>query len=224
MTPEQTEHRVFLNRYYRAARPIYDVTRKYYLFGRDRALEGLLAAPWASLVEVGPGTGRNLEILQRRRAWALYGGIEAADAMLERAAARCPWAHFQRAFAEDADYAAVLGAPPQRILFSYCLSMVQQREEALQRALAGGTRRRGARGRLRRPARPATPARRGPAHVARAVPRDAARAGLAGGARGGHGLGARSLLRARAPAPAAVTQDCDAASRAASSVRVVGSR
>ncbi|MCY1071951.1 methyltransferase domain-containing protein [Nannocystis sp. RBIL2] len=136
MTPEQTEHRVFLNRYYRAARPIYDVTRKYYLFGRDRALEGLLAAPWASLVEVGPGTGRNLEILQRRRAWALYGGIEAADAMLERAAARCPWAHFQRAFAEDADYAAVLGAPPQRIFFSYCLSMVQRREEALQHALS----------------------------------------------------------------------------------------
>lgn len=135
MTPEQTEHRVFLNRYYRAARPIYDVTRKYYLFGRDRALEQMLAAPWGSLVEVGPGTGRNLEILQRRRAWALYGGIEAADAMLERATARCPWAHFQRAFAEDADYAAVLGAPPQRILFSYCLSMVQRREAALQRAV-----------------------------------------------------------------------------------------
>jgi S-adenosylmethionine-diacylgycerolhomoserine-N-methlytransferase len=136
LTPEQSEHRVFLNRYYRAARPIYDVTRKYYLFGRDRALAQLLAMPWSSLIEVGPGTGRNLEILQRRRAWAVYGGIEAADAMLERAAARCPWAHFQRAFAEDADYAAVLGAPPQRILFSYCLSMVQRRDEALQHALA----------------------------------------------------------------------------------------
>lgn len=136
MTPEQAEHRVFLDRYYRAARPLYDVTRKYYLFGRDRALDALLTRPWASLVEVGPGTGRNLEILQSRRPWASYGAIEAADAMLERATVRCPWARFQRAFAEDADYGAVLGRPPQRILFSYCLSMVQRREEALQRALA----------------------------------------------------------------------------------------
>ncbi|WAS95170.1 class I SAM-dependent methyltransferase [Nannocystis punicea] len=136
MTPEQSEHRVFLNRYYKAARPIYDVTRKYYLFGRDRAIDDLLATPWSSLIEVGPGTGRNLELLQRRRAWALYGGVEAADAMLERAAARCPWAHFQRAFAEDADYSAVLGVPPERIFFSYCLSMVQRRDEALQHALA----------------------------------------------------------------------------------------
>jgi S-adenosylmethionine-diacylgycerolhomoserine-N-methlytransferase len=136
LTPDQTEHRIFLNRYYRAARPIYDITRKYYLFGRDRALAQLLSAPWASLVEVGPGTGRNLELLHRGRPWAQYGGIEASDAMLERAAVRCPWARFTRAFAEDADYSAVLGHPPQRILFSYCLSMVQRREQALQHALA----------------------------------------------------------------------------------------
>lgn len=137
MTPDQTEHRAFLNRYYRASRSIYDLTRKYYLLGRDRALGRLLTMPWASLVEVGPGTGRNLQILQRGRPWARFGAIEAADAMLERAARRCPWARFTRAFAEDADYTAVLGAPPQRILFSYCLSMVQRPDATLDQALAG---------------------------------------------------------------------------------------
>lgn len=136
MTPEQNRHRDFLNRYYGVARHFYDVTRKYYLFGRDRALDRLLADPWESLVEVGPGTGRNLEIVHRRRPHASIGGIEAADAMLTHAARRLPRAAFTRGFAEDADYAAVLGQAPQRILFSYCMSMVQGRDAAIERALA----------------------------------------------------------------------------------------
>lgn len=137
MTPEQAEHREFLDRYYSAARHIYDVTRKYYLFGRDRALARLLADPWDSLVEVGPGTGRNLRILHRERPDARLGGVEAAAPMLTHAAHRCPWATFRRGFAEDAEYAGVLGEPPQRILFSYCLSMIQRRDAAIERALAG---------------------------------------------------------------------------------------
>lgn len=136
MTASHEQHRAFLNRYYRAARPIYDWTRKYYLFGRDRALRRLLADPWDSLVEVGPGTGRNLEILHRHRPSARIGGIEAADPMLEHTARRCPWARLVRGFAEDAEYLDVLGEPPHRILFSYCLSMVQDPAAALARATA----------------------------------------------------------------------------------------
>lgn len=136
MNQPREQHRAFLNRYYRAARPIYDLTRKYYLFGRDRALRDLLADPWDSLVEVGPGTGRNLEILHRHRPNARVGGVEAADPMLEHAARRCPWAHLVRGFAEDAEYLDVLGEPPQRIFFSYCLSMVQDPAAALARAAA----------------------------------------------------------------------------------------
>ena len=137
MTPEQAEHREFLDRYYSAARPIYDLTRKYYLFGRDRALARLLADPWDSLVEVGPGTGRNLRIIHRQRPSARLGGVQPPAPMLPHAARRCPWATFHRGFAEDVDYTAVLGEPPQRILFSYCLSMVRHREVAIERALAG---------------------------------------------------------------------------------------
>lgn len=136
MNPTREQHRAFLNRYYRAARPIYDLTRKYYLLGRDRALSLLLADPWDSLVEVGPGTGRNLEILHRHRPSARIGGVEAADPMLDHTARRCPWARLTRGFAEDAEYLDVLGEPPQRILFSYCLSMVQDPAAALTRAAA----------------------------------------------------------------------------------------
>ena len=110
------------------------MTRKYYLFGRDTVLQGLLSEPWSRLVEVGPGTGRNLGILRGGRPTARYGGVDASLAMLEVARARCPWAAFAHGFAEDADYAALVDGPPDRVLFSYCLSMVQEPERALAHA------------------------------------------------------------------------------------------
>lgn len=136
MTASRQQHRDFLNRYYGATRWCYDITRRYYLFGRDLALRRLLKDPWDSLIEVGPGTGRNLQILHRHRPAARIGGIEAADAMRCHAARRCPWAPINHGFAEDAEYLDVLGEPPQRILFSYTLSMIQDPAAALARAAA----------------------------------------------------------------------------------------
>jgi S-adenosylmethionine-diacylgycerolhomoserine-N-methlytransferase len=127
-------HRRFLNAYYGTSRHFYDLTRKYYLFGRDRALRELAKEKWSTLVEIGPGTGRNLRLLHRVRPDARLGGVEASDEMLEHARKRCPWARLVRGFAESADLATVHGAPPDRILFSYCLSMVSERRTALQRA------------------------------------------------------------------------------------------
>ncbi len=132
MSNAHAEHRAFLNRYYGVSRFFYDITRKYYLFGRDAALRELAAdRSWKRLVEVGPGTGRNLRRLHRLRADAELGGIEASDAMLLHAQARCPWARLAHGFAEDAPLGELLGAPPDRILFSYCLSMVGDRARAL---------------------------------------------------------------------------------------------
>lgn len=129
------DHRSFLNGYYGWSKHFYDLTRKYYLFGRDRALKDLLADPsWKRLVEIGPGTGRNLRILHEGRPSAQLGGIEASDEMLEHAVARCPWARLQQGFAEDADYSELLGGPPDVIMFSYCLSMVQDPHQALENA------------------------------------------------------------------------------------------
>jgi S-adenosylmethionine-diacylgycerolhomoserine-N-methlytransferase len=124
-----------LNRYYGASRSFYDATRKYYLFGRDATIRELASdLAWRRLVEMGPGTGRNLALLHRRRPDADLGGIEASDEMLAYAKARCPWARLEQGFAEDASLAVLWGAPPDRILFSYCLSMVRDPREALAHA------------------------------------------------------------------------------------------
>jgi S-adenosylmethionine-diacylgycerolhomoserine-N-methlytransferase len=117
-------HRTFLDRSYRFTRPVYDATRKHYLFGRDRVLTELLAEPWDTLVEIGPGTGRNLSVLHAARPTARLGGIEPCDPMLAHARRRLPDVRFVRGFAETTDPSDVLGGPVDRILFSYCLSMV----------------------------------------------------------------------------------------------------
>ncbi|MEO1336783.1 MAG: class I SAM-dependent methyltransferase, partial [Myxococcota bacterium] len=112
-----------------------DITRRYYLIGREVAIDALVAERgWMSLVEVGPGTGRNLRKLQAARPEARYGGVEASDEMLTHARGKCPWATLVGGFAEDADIRGLLGSPPDRIFFSYCLSMVQEPHRALEHA------------------------------------------------------------------------------------------
>jgi S-adenosylmethionine-diacylgycerolhomoserine-N-methlytransferase len=141
LSESRSEHRAFLNRYYGVSRHFYDVTRKYYLFGRDTALDRLLEQPWGRLVEAGVGTGRNLHKLRARRPAASFGGIDASDEMLVTARRRCPWAKLSLGFAEDAPFREVLGAPPDRILFSYCLSMISDPATAIlhaRRSLAPG--------------------------------------------------------------------------------------
>jgi S-adenosylmethionine-diacylgycerolhomoserine-N-methlytransferase len=142
LSDAQAAHRAFLNRYYAFSRPFYDVTRKYYLLGRDPTIRSLASdLGWRRLVEIGPGTGRNLTLLHRDRADAILGGVEASDEMLAHAKARCPWATLEHGFAEDAPVGALLGEPPDRVLFSYCLSMVRDPERAIanaRRSLAVG--------------------------------------------------------------------------------------
>lgn len=137
MTAAREDQRAFLNRYYGVSRYFYDATRKYYLFGRDEALRELAADwRWTRLLEIGPGTGRNLARIHDLRPDATLGGVEASDAMLEHARKRCPWARLEHGFAEDAPLAELLSGPPERILFSYCLSMVEERQKALEHTRA----------------------------------------------------------------------------------------
>lgn len=132
--PDLQAHRDFLNRYYKWTKPVYDITRKYYLLGRDRVLRELAREDWSTLVEIGPGTGRNLLKLAASKPNAVLGGVEPCDEMLDFAQRRLPRAHFVHGFAETSDYADLVGQPIDRILFSYCLSMVGDRAAALDRA------------------------------------------------------------------------------------------
>lgn len=129
---DREAHRDFLNRYYGLSRGFYDLTRRYFLLGREPMLEHLASEPWDSLVEIGPGTGRNLIKLRALRPTAAYGGVEASDAMLDHAKSKVPFAKLIHGFAEDADIRSVLGFAPDRILFAYCLSMVQEPLQALE--------------------------------------------------------------------------------------------
>jgi S-adenosylmethionine-diacylgycerolhomoserine-N-methlytransferase len=128
-------HRDFLNRYYKWSRPIYDLTRKYYLFGRDTLITELVREPWRSLVEIGPGTGRNLQKIARKRPDAVLGGVEPCDEMLALARKRLPHAMWVRGFAEDARFDDVMGGPVDRVMCSYSLSMMGDPDAAIDRAL-----------------------------------------------------------------------------------------
>lgn len=74
-----------MDRMYRYTRHIYDTTRKFYLFGRDRLLHELDTRPGDTAVEIGCGTARNLiKLAQLRPDISLYG-IDASEQMLETA-------------------------------------------------------------------------------------------------------------------------------------------
>jgi S-adenosylmethionine-diacylgycerolhomoserine-N-methlytransferase len=71
---------------YRLTRHVYDVTRRYYLLGRDRLLERVVTARNTATLEVGCGTARNLiKLAQRPEPGRLYG-LDASHEMLETAA------------------------------------------------------------------------------------------------------------------------------------------
>ena len=70
---------------YRSQRHFYDLTRKYYLLGRDALIAGLAPPPGGSVLEAGCGTGRNLIVAARRWPDAHYYGVDISEAMLETA-------------------------------------------------------------------------------------------------------------------------------------------
>ncbi len=79
-------HAALMDKVYRRQRHFYDLTRKYYLLGRDRLIRELGATPGQSVVEVGCGTARNLiRIAQAYPGVRLYG-LDASQEMLRTAA------------------------------------------------------------------------------------------------------------------------------------------
>lgn len=132
----QASHEMFLDRYYKWTSSTYDLTRKYFLFGRDRLLNRILSEPFDNLVEVGVGTGRNLAKLHRRNPSAAYFGVDASHEMLKVAKRNLPFAMLEHGFAETVNYRSLVGERPERVLFSYALSMFQDPNRAIDNALA----------------------------------------------------------------------------------------
>ena len=66
------DHGQLMDHIYRYQRSIYDLTRKYYLVGRDRLLDRIRAAPGDRVLEVGCGTGRNLMIMAEKKSGYIF--------------------------------------------------------------------------------------------------------------------------------------------------------
>ena len=134
-------HAGLMDRVYRPQRHIYDLTRKYYLLGRDRLIAGLALAADATLIEVGCGTGRNLIAIARRYPKARLYGLDASQAMLEVASAKVREAGLEGRIVLRQGLAEELSPPAfgrenfDHVLFSYCLSMVPDWQGALRAAL-----------------------------------------------------------------------------------------
>jgi S-adenosylmethionine-diacylgycerolhomoserine-N-methlytransferase len=136
-----------MDRMYRFTRHIYDLTRAYYLLGRDRLLDKVTTSPATATLEVGCGTARNLIRLARRREPGGLFGLDASHEMLETAAASIarsgadgaghPPIVLRQGLAEQLDARRMFGReePFDTIYFSYCLSMVPTWPGAIEAAL-----------------------------------------------------------------------------------------
>ena len=133
-----SSHAATMDRVYRYQRHFYDLTRKYYLVGRDRLLRDLRIPDAGRVLVVGCGTGRNLIVAARRNPQALFYGLDISRQMLstaEVAARRAGVAG--RTFTVEGDAetfhakSAFGVAGFDRILMSYSLSMIPNWQRAL---------------------------------------------------------------------------------------------
>lgn len=143
MTATEAGHGALMDRIYRRQRHIYDLTRRYYLLGRDTLIDGLDAPPGARVLEMGCGTGRNLVAVAKRYPAAELYGIDISAEMLAsaaRARQRSGLTNRIRLAPGDAtrfDPMTQFGVPRfDRVFFSYTLSMIPDWRRALDHALS----------------------------------------------------------------------------------------
>lgn len=126
---------------YRYQRHIYDLTRKFYLLGRDKLIADLDPPPSGRILEIGCGTARNLIRIARRYPDAICYGVDVSDAMLataRRAIAQAGLSHrihVARADATSFDPDHVFNVRGfDRVMISYALSMIPPWQAVLRRA------------------------------------------------------------------------------------------
>lgn len=84
----QNDHGKLMDQTYRYQRLIYDVTRKYYLLGRDHLIENMDAKPNDRILEIACGTGRNLALIRKTFPNAQVYGLDISEQMLTTARAK----------------------------------------------------------------------------------------------------------------------------------------
>ncbi len=132
-----------MDKMYRRQRYFYDLTRKYYLLGRDKLIEKMIVADGENVLEVGCGTGRNLIILARKFPNSRFYGLDASAEMLKTAEAKVDAKNLKNislktALADDFNYRKTfnLENPFDTIYFSYSISIISTWKESIKNALA----------------------------------------------------------------------------------------
>ena len=136
-------HAELMDGVYRWQRHIYNLTRKYYLLGRDQLIAGLDVPPGGTVLELGCGTGRNIILAARRYPGARFFGLDISAEMLETAGAAIAREGLSgrvmlaRGDATAFDAGALYGVERfDRIFVSYSLSMIPGWEKTVSAALA----------------------------------------------------------------------------------------
>lgn len=126
---------------YRTQRHFYDLTRKYYLLGRDKLIADLVPPPGGSVLEIGCGTGRNLVAVGRRYPGVQLHGVDISSEMLVSARNSIARAGLgdrtllAEGDAADFDAVTLFGqATFDRVFISYALSMIPDWHGALEQA------------------------------------------------------------------------------------------
>jgi S-adenosylmethionine-diacylgycerolhomoserine-N-methlytransferase len=125
-------HQERMDRKYRYERHIFDLSRRFFLFGRERAIEALRLDDAGSVLEIGCGTGRNLKLMADRHPALRLTGIDISEQMLKSARGKIAQARLSdRVTLLHGDAVIPTDRKAQRILMSYSLSMIPDWQRAL---------------------------------------------------------------------------------------------
>jgi len=132
-----------MDRMYRRQRHVYDLTRKFYLLGRDELIAALQPPPGGTVLEIACGTGRNLARAANLYPNVRFFGLDVSEEMLATARAHVAAAGLSgrialaRGDATSFDPEALFGvAAFDRVFISYALSMIPPWERAVAEAAA----------------------------------------------------------------------------------------
>lgn len=134
------DHATRMDAIYGWQRHFYDLTRKYYLLGRDRLIRDLDVPAGGAVLELGCGTGRNLAAAGVRYPDARLYGLDISDEMLKSARRNLRGVQGQSQVAQgDAtrfDAQALFGRDGfERVFLSYTLSMIPDWQAAIEAGL-----------------------------------------------------------------------------------------
>jgi len=131
-----------MDRMYRHQRYFYDLTRKYYLLGRDRLLREMKVSDGENILEIGCGTARNLIILAKKHGGAHFFGLDASAEMLKTAQHKVDAKHLENitlkpALADEFSYDDTFDLMEKfdACFFSYAVSIIPPWKESIENAL-----------------------------------------------------------------------------------------